>query len=135
MKTFLLVKNSFRNLENFEQNKVQHGSILTWREVPAKIIYHIETVVQLTMKLGRVTMVVSLVDEDGVSLKAFTTSCLENNLKDFGLGEELFIRPVGKESKLQKPKPKLLPPLDNAALIVLQGINTCPSWIEIMFYL
>ena len=31
-------------------------------------------------------MVVSLVDEDGVSLKAFTTSCFKNDLKGFRLG-------------------------------------------------
>ena len=46
------------------------------------------------MKLGRVTTVISLGDEDRTSLKAFDTSCLENDLKDFGLGEEWFIKPL-----------------------------------------
>ena len=64
--------------------------------MPTKVIYHIETVKQITTKSGRVTMVISLVDEDGMSLKAFTNSCLKNDLKDFGLGEELLIKPLGK---------------------------------------
>ena len=75
---------------------VQCGSILKWQEVPMKVIYYIETVEQITTKSGRVTMVISLVDEDGASLKAFATSCHENDLKDYGLGEEWFIRSLGK---------------------------------------
>ena len=38
-----------------------------------KVIYCIETAEQITTRLGRVTMVVSLVDEDGMNLKAFAT--------------------------------------------------------------
>ena len=53
-----------------------------------KVIYCIETVKLITTKSGRVTMVVSLVDEDGMNFKAFATSCLENNLKEFDLGKE-----------------------------------------------
>ena len=37
-----------------------------------KVIYHIETVKQIIMKSGRVTMVISL-DDVVASLKAFTT--------------------------------------------------------------
>ena len=62
-----------------------------------KVICHIETVEQITTKLGRVTMVINLVDEDGTSLKALVTSCLKNDLKDFGLGGEWFIRPLSKQ--------------------------------------
>ena len=53
-------------------------------------------------------MVISLVDEDGTSLKAFATSCLKNDLKDLGLGQEWFIKSLGKWQKLQRPRPKLL---------------------------
>ena len=69
---FLLVKISFPTLEQFKQDKVQHGSILKWQEVPMKVIYHIETVEQITTKFWRVTKVVSLINEDIISLKAFT---------------------------------------------------------------
>ena len=36
-------------------------------------------------------MVVSLVDKDGKTLKAFITSCLKNDLKDFSQIEKWFI--------------------------------------------
>ena len=85
---FLPVKMSFPTPEQFEQNKVQHGSILKWREVPMKVIYQIETIEQITMKSGRVKMVAILVDESRTSFKAFTTSCFKNDLKDFSLGGE-----------------------------------------------
>ena len=48
-------------------------------------------------------MVVSLVDEDGTSPKAFATSYLENNLKDFTLGGEWFITPSGKWPSSRNP--------------------------------
>ena len=67
------------------------------------VVYHIETVEQITTKLGRVTMVVSLVDEDGMSLEAFATSCLENDLKDFNLGKEWFIKLLGKQPSSRNP--------------------------------
>ena len=73
---------NFPLTKEFEENKVQCGSILKWQEVPTEVIYHIETVEQITMKSG-VATVASLVDENGVSLKAFTTSCLEKDLVDF----------------------------------------------------
>ena len=63
----------FSTPENIEQNKVQCESTLKWGEVPMKVIYCIETAEQITTRLGRVTMVVSLVDEDGMNLKAFAT--------------------------------------------------------------
>ena len=50
--------------------------------MPTGVMYHIETVEQITMKL-RLSMVVSLVDEDEMSFEAFATSCLEKDLKDF----------------------------------------------------
>ena len=53
-----------------------------------EVIYNIETVEQIATKLGRVAAVVTLVDEDGMSPKAFVTSCLEKDLRDFGWGEE-----------------------------------------------
>ena len=59
--------------------------------VPSDILYGNKN------NLGRVTMVISLVDEDEMSLKAFTTSCLKNDLKDFGLGGEWFLKPLGKQ--------------------------------------
>ena len=89
-------KMSFPTPEQFEESKVQHGSILKWQEVPMKVIYHIETVKQITTKSGRVTMVVSLIGEDRISLKAFATSCFKNDLRDFGLGGEWFIKPLDK---------------------------------------
>ena len=95
VKTFLPVKIKVPTAEQFEQNKVLHNSVLKWQEVPSEVIYHIETVEQITTK-SRVATVISLVDEDGISFKAFATSCLEKDLKDFGWGEELFIRSLGK---------------------------------------
>ena len=47
----------------------------------------------MTTESGRVMMVVSLVDIDGTSPKAFATFCLEIDLKDFSLGGEWFIKP------------------------------------------
>ena len=68
--------------KKFKENKAQCGSILKWQEVPTEVVCHIETVKQITMKSG-VAMVVSLVDKNGASVKAFTTSCLEKDLVDF----------------------------------------------------
>ena len=53
-----------------------------------KVIYHIETIKQITMKSGRVKMVAILVDEGRTSFKAFTIRCFKNDLKDFSLGGE-----------------------------------------------
>ena len=65
----------FPTAEQFEQNKVLHNKILEWQEVLTEVIYRIESVEEITMK-SRVTMVVSLLDENGMSLKAFATSSL-----------------------------------------------------------
>ena len=73
----------FPSAEQFKQNKVECGQILSWEEVPTEIIYCTEKVGQITTKSERVIMVVSLVDKDGISLKAFPASCLRNNLRDF----------------------------------------------------
>ena len=43
-------------------------------------------------------MVISLANEDGMRLKAFATSCLKNDLNDFVLGGEWFIRPLAKRT-------------------------------------
>ena len=83
MKMFPLVKLNFPTPEEFEQNKADCGQILGWGEVPTEVIYCIEKVGKITMKAERVIMVVSLVDEDGASFKEFTTSCHENDLRDF----------------------------------------------------
>ena len=64
--------------------------------MPTEVIYCIEKVGQITTKSGRVTMVASLVDEDGMSFKVFPTGCLENDLRDFGWAEEWFIKSLGK---------------------------------------
>ena len=50
---------------------------------------------EITTKLG-VATVISLVNEDGMSFKAFTTSCLEKDLRDFSWGEEWLIKFLGK---------------------------------------
>ena len=50
--------------------------------MPTGVIYQIESVEEITTKSGRVTVAVILVDEDGTSLKAFTISCLQKDLKD-----------------------------------------------------
>ena len=86
----------------FEEYETQHGSVLKWREVPTEVNYHIETVEQINTKLGRSTNV-SLVDKDGKTLKAFTTSCLTNDLKDFSWKEKLFIRPLAKWQSFKNP--------------------------------
>ena len=62
--------------------------------MPTEDIYHIETVEQITTKLERAATVISLVDEDGMSFKAFSTSSLEKDRKDFG-EEEWFIKYLG----------------------------------------
>ena len=62
---------NFLTAEQFEQDKVQHGSILKWWKVPTEIIYFIETVEQITTKSERVATVISLVDEDEKSLNSF----------------------------------------------------------------
>ena len=36
-------------------------------------------------------------------VKAFATSCLKNDLKDFVLGEEWFISPLGKHPSFRNP--------------------------------
>ena len=70
---FLPVQIGFTTPEQFEQDKVQDGSILKWPEVPKKVICHIETVEQITTKSGRMTMVISLVDNDGMNLNPIWT--------------------------------------------------------------
>ena len=60
-----------------------------------EVIYHTESVEPISTKFGK-SMVVSLVDRDGKALKAFSTSCLEKDLKDFSLKEKWFVRPLGK---------------------------------------
>ena len=60
-------KMSFPTAEQFEQNNVQLGSILKWQEVPTEVIHCIERVDQMTTRLGRVAMIISLVDEDETS--------------------------------------------------------------------
>ena len=67
-------KIEFTSAEEFKQNKVECGQILSNKEVPTEIIYCTEKVGQITMKSGRVAMVVSLIDEDGMS---FPTGCLK----------------------------------------------------------
>ena len=52
---------------------------------------------------GRLAMVVSLVDENGPSFKAFTASCLANDLRGFGWCEEWFIKSLGKLSNSRGP--------------------------------
>ena len=51
--------------------------------MPTEVIYRIESVEDIPTK-SEVATVISLVDEDGMSLKAFATSCLEKDLGDFG---------------------------------------------------
>ena len=48
-------------------------------------------------------MAVNLVDEEGMSLKAFATGCLNNELKDFSVDGEWFIRPLGKQPSSRNP--------------------------------
>ena len=95
VKVFLPVKMSFPTLEQFDQNKVLHDNILKCQEMPTEVIYRIENDEKVSTKIGSV-MVINLVDKDGTSLKAFTTSCLKNDLRDFSLDGEWFIRPLGK---------------------------------------
>ena len=78
MKNVSTSKMSFPTLEEFEQ-KCEEG-----QEMPTEVNYRMEKVGQITRKSERVTMVVSLVDEDGTSFKSFPTGCLENDLRDFG---------------------------------------------------
>ena len=102
-------KNQLHNDVRIRSKQGKLGQIPKWREVPTKVIYHTETVKQVTMKSGRVATVVSLVDENGTSLKAFTTSCFEKDLVNFGLGEDMVHQTFEQASELQKPRLKLLP--------------------------
>ena len=74
-----------------------------WEEVPTEVIYCFEKVGQITTKSERVIMVVSLVDEDGTNFKVFPNDCLENDLRDFGWGEEWFIKSLGKRPSSRDP--------------------------------
>ena len=71
--------------------------------MPTEVIYCIERVGQITTKSGRVIMVVSLVDEDGMSFKAFPASCLKNGLRDFSWDDEWFIKSLGKQQSSRNP--------------------------------
>ena len=82
VKTFPPIKKNYPLTKDFEENNSQCGSILKWKEVSTEVIYHTETVKQITMKSG-VATVLSLVDENGMSIKVFTTSCLEKDLVNF----------------------------------------------------
>ena len=70
--------------------------------MPTEVIYHIGSVEQISTKFGK-SVVVSLVDRDGKTLKAFATSCLEKDLKDFSQKEKRFIRPLGKKQSPKNP--------------------------------
>ena len=96
MKNASASKIEFPTAEEFEQKKAECCQILRWEEVPTEVIHRTEKVRQITTKLGSVTIVATLIDEDGASFKAFHTGCLENDLRDFGWGEEWFIKSLGK---------------------------------------
>ena len=99
-KTLSLYKMEFPTTEQFEQNKVQHGKILKWREVPTGVIYYIEKVERITTKVGEAT-ILSLVDKNGEQLKVFATSCLINDLKNYSGG--CFIKSIGKQESSINP--------------------------------
>ena len=92
----------FPTAEQFKKNKVLHDKIVKWREVPIVVIYRIESVKEITPKSG-LAVVVSLVDEDGMSFEAFATSCLEKDLIDFGWGKEWFIKSLGQHLSSRNP--------------------------------
>ena len=99
-KTLSVYKMEFPTAEQFEQNKVQLSQILKWREVPTEVIYRIEKVEWINTKIGR-AMVVCLVDQDGEQLKAFATSCLIKDLKDYSDG--CYIKSIGKQESIKNP--------------------------------
>ena len=72
---------------DFNEYKAQHESVLNLQDMRTEIIYHIESVERKISKFGE-SMVISLVDRDGKTLKAFATSCLEKDLKDFSWKEK-----------------------------------------------
>ena len=82
----------FLTEEQFEQNKVLHDKVLKWQEVPTEVIYRIESVEEISTIIGS-AMVVNLVEKSGTRFKAFSTSCLMKDLKDFSLGKEWFRNP------------------------------------------
>ena len=94
--------NSFPTSKQFEQNKVQCGRILKWREVPTEVIYRIEKVEWIRTKVGE-TMVISLVSRDGEKLKAFATSCLTKDLKDLSDNDKCYIKSLGKRDSSKNP--------------------------------
>ena len=86
---------NFLTEEKFEQRKVQHDSIVSWRGVLQNVIYHVENVQDIPTQKGR-AMVVSLVDAEGKKLKAFATNILEKALADFNWNSgTYFIKSLG----------------------------------------
>ena len=86
---------SFLTAEEFEQRKVQHDSIIAWRDVPQNVIYRVENVQDIPTQKGR-AMVVSLVDVEGKQFKAFATNILEKALADFNWNSgTYFIKSLG----------------------------------------
>ena len=86
---------NFPTDEEFEQNKIQRDQIKSWRDVPLDVIYHIENVEEIPSKNGKAT-VVTLSDKDEKDrIKAFATSCLIKDLRDFGWSYTYFIKSLG----------------------------------------
>ena len=94
---------NFPSAAEFKQNKVEWEQILSSEEVPAEVIYCIWKVGKITTKLDRVIMAVSLVDEAGMSFKAFPTGCLRDDLRDFSWDEEWFIKSLAKKLSPKDP--------------------------------
>ena len=78
-KNFPAYKTEFPTEEQFEQNRVLHDKILMWQEVPTEVICQIESVEEISTKIES-----AMVDKYRTRFKAFATSYLMNELKDFG---------------------------------------------------
>jgi len=93
---------NFLTEEQFNEYKTQHDTIVPWRDVPTNVIYHIENVEDIPTQKGR-AMVVSLVDAEGVKLKAFATSILEKALAEFNWSGRYFIKSLGLKQSATSP--------------------------------
>ena len=91
----------FPTKEQFEQNKIQLGKIIKWREVPTEVIYYLKKVEHIKTKEEEKATILILIDKDGKQLKAFATPNLINDLKDYKKG--CFIKSIGKKKSSINP--------------------------------
>ena len=84
-----------KQIENHINNQSNNTKrILKWRELPTGVIYKIKEAEKFKTAYGLSTNV-TLKSKDDKKIKSFTTSCLQQDLQDFSVDKDWYIRSTG----------------------------------------